>query len=263
MSCAKSQPAATTHNKETFVHIAYLDDSGSDRGSPIAVVSALLVSPDIEFRKIGSSVGSVVQDLIPENDLEKFEEFHAFELYHGDGAFKNIDEPARFKAIKELLSVVATFKLPIIYSAVDKKKLAKTAVGGAIPIDVAFRMCALGFEDWMSANDEHGLGLLIMDDTKDKELRNAINHSFQILRSALRPPNWDAELYHIHDDMYFGDSRYSFGIQLIDLCTYFIVRNLKKHDDEFYRIISSQVICSKAEPDWTQLKGIFLEHSEH
>ena len=192
--------------KETFVHIAYLDDSGSDKPSPIAVVGAVLVSPDIEFPKIASSVGFVVQDLIPKEKLDEFEEFKACDLYHGNEVFKGIDQPIRFKAIENLLITVRNFKLPVIYSAVDKSRLAKMAVGGADPIDVAFRMCARGIEQWMSVNDEHGLGLFIMDDTKDKELKNALTKSFQLLRSPLRPPHWAGDLYHIHDDMYFGDS---------------------------------------------------------
>lgn len=207
-------------------------------------------------------MGFVVQDLIPPDKIEQFQEFKACELYHGIGAFKDIDERPRFDAIQALLVTVKNFKLPIIYSAVDKKKLAKMAIGGANPVDVAFRMCARGINQWMSLNDENGLGLFIMDETDDKPLKGALIKSFQIMRSNLRPPYLHAELWHIHDDMYFGDSRYSMGLQLADLCAYFIGRRLRFRGDEvFFSHIASQLICSKVEPDWSQLKDVFLDHA--
>src|SRR2546427_9378132 len=104
--------APYARRRERFVHIAYLDDSGSDPPSPITIVAAVLISPDIEFRKIGASVGFVVQDLIPEDKINEFQEFKACELYHGTGAFKDIDERLRFDAMHSLLVMVNNFKLP-------------------------------------------------------------------------------------------------------------------------------------------------------
>ena len=107
--------------------------------------------------------------------------------------------------------------------------------------------------------------LLIVDETKDQELKKRLRNSYRLLRAA-RPyagkaPN---RLWHAHDAMFFGNSRDSVGIQLADLCTYFMQRQLLKRDahtedesDEFFRMFSSQAICAKPEPEWTE-HGIVL-----
>jgi Protein of unknown function (DUF3800) len=61
--------------------------------------------------------------------------------------------------------------------------------------------------------------------------------------------NLDESTY-FHDDMYFGDSKYSIGIQLADLCAFFIAKHLEKKPEAegFYGLISSQIVFSKAHP---------------
>ena len=101
-----------------------------------------------------------------------------------------------------------------------------------------------------------------------EELKRRLRNSYRLLRAAhpytVKAPN---RLWHAHDAMYFGDSRDSVGIQLADLCTYFMQRqllksnvNVKDESDEFYKMFSSQVICAKPEPEWSQHRELFLCH---
>jgi hypothetical protein len=48
----------------------------------------------------------------------------------------------------------------------------------------------------------------------------------------------------ISDDMYFGDSQYSIGIQLADLCSYFIARHLDGDAEikGFYEMIDPHIV---------------------
>jgi hypothetical protein len=65
----------------------------------------------------------------------------------------------------------------------------------------------------------------------------------------------------MHDDMYFGHSRDSIGIQIYDLCNYFVARKLKIRGncERFYDIVSERVVCAKMEPEWSQFRGSFME----
>ena len=241
--------------------LAYADDT-SDLQCDLAMVGAVLIQHE-HFPNVESVAGIVVEGLIPEAKWGEFEEFHAADLYGGHGAFKDIEEVQRFKAIDTLLKVVRSYEISFIYSAVDTRALSRSAFGGANPIDVAFRMCAVGVEQHMALAGDTAFCLLIMDETKDGQLKNQLRRSFNSLRGSIRPPEWTARrLWHIHDDMYFGDSKNSVGIQIADLCNYFVARRLKVRDDPqgFYNIISERVVCSKAEPEWTQFRGAFLEH---
>lgn len=59
------------------------------------------------------------------------------------------------------------------------------------------------------------------------------------------------ELFHFHDDMYFSDSRYSIGVQLADLCAYFIARHLNgdSETEGFYKMIQPHIVFSKSYPE--------------
>ena len=149
----------------------------------------------------------------------------------------------------------------------------------AHPLVPAFKMCALGVERWAQnhhAQDVPGTVkvdysdqyLFIADDTNDQQLKKRLRSSYRLLRAA-RPylPKAQNRLWHAHDAMYFGDSTESVGIQLADLCTYFMQRHLLHRDintpdesDEFYRMFSAQAICAKPEPEWTEFRELFLTH---
>ena len=235
---------------------------------------AVVILPD-KFSHVENLHSAAVQQIIPVDEIEdKFKEFHATELFNGDGAFSGIDEQKRFDAIRVLLHVMNMENLPYIYAAIDRKKLQKSPLGSASPLDVAFRICALGIEDWARSQHEHPLPnvvrvdmkdlcLFILDDTEDKGLKVQLRKSYRDLRSS-RPyiPPHDMRLWHAHDDMYFGDSRDSIGIQMADLCNYFMWRHLtnKSGGEEFYDMFAKQARCAKPEPEWSTYRSLFWEH---
>ncbi len=242
------------------MHLAYIDDT-SDKDCGLAMIGAILIE-DKHFHKVEGLAGMVVEDLLPSEKLNQFEEFHAAELYGGHKIFEGIDEVKRFHAIEILLKVVRSFEMSFVYSVVDTRALSLSAFGGASPLDVAFRMCALGIEKQVARPGGEELCLFIMDDTKDARLKNQLKCSFSSLRKRFGPPTWNSgRLWSVHDDMYFGASKDSVGIQIADLCNYFVARKLKMNGGEhsFYDIFSDRVICSKIEPEWTQFRASFME----
>jgi hypothetical protein len=256
---------------EIFLHLAYLDDSGTDPKSPVTLCGAVIVQPE-SFLSL-ENLHDAAALVLPLEKSEEFEEFKGCELYHGTGIFKGIEESKRFQAIRILLTSVRVEKFPYIYFALDSKKLAQSATGSAKALDVAFRMCLLGIEEWAQKNhpshpDAISLNLkdfflCVMDDTADSALKNQLRTSYRTLR-AKRPytPPKNHRLWHAHDDLYFGDSKESVGLQIADLCNYFMLRHLCGPDDEegFYRMFGDQAICAKAEPEFTTLKSLAKIH---
>ncbi len=265
--------------------MAYLDESGIDNPSPVLVYGGVLV-PDTQFRLVEATVGSLVEHLIPADQVENFAEFHASQLFQGTGVFLSIDEPKRHDTIRRLLGLLSAFNLPYLYSAVDKEALARSQAitGGTEPLDAAFRMCALGIEGWMGSRDVEpedaitGTGtvrpfvvspevcVLVLDNVTEKPLRQKLISSFRALRvrnRGMHPTTFTNRLWHIHDDMYFGESTMSVGIQVADLCNYFMMRRLRDHvEDEFYRLIAPHAICVKPEPEWSQNRKFFRCHDD-
>jgi len=234
--------------------LGYMDDSKrfDKKKESFEVLSVVLVHDKL-FHQIESLVGLCVEGLVPEEKLHKFEEFHACELYGGYGVFDGIDQELRFATIRQLLLMLKDYKIPVIYGAVNVPQFERQPYGSALPIDVAFRLCIPAISDLMQKErQERSLeyALLIADDT-DKDKRTSIKKSFRQLRRQLRPPNWDAGIWYLHDDMYFGSSKDSIGIQLADLCSYFIAKHLEKTDENaevFYQMFRENIVFSKVEP---------------
>jgi hypothetical protein len=266
------------------VHLAYLDES-LQQGS-LAMFGAIVI-PHGVFGWTEHMHSTAIQQLFRVDEIEeKFQEFHAEELFKGKGAFEGIEETKRFDAITVLLMAVSHYKLPFIYAAVDEKKLDKSPLSQALfetanPLVAAFKLCLLGVESWAQnrhPQDNPGIVkidygdqyLLIADETKDQELKKRLRKSYRILRAAhAYAGKTHNRLWHAHDAMYFGDSRDSVGIQLADLCVYFLQRQLTKRDlnakdksDEFYKMFSEQVICAKPMPEWSQYRELLVSHEE-
>jgi hypothetical protein len=266
----------TIKGERPFVYLAYLDDAGTDKHSPLVMFGAVIIPPD-KFGYVEGLHSAAIQQIIAVDEIEdRFSEFHATELFNGQGPFSGIDEHKRCDAIYVLLNAVKNEQLTYIYAAIDRKKLRKSPLGSANPLDVAFRICALGIEDWARKQHSHpasntvkldwkDMCLFIMDDTSDKPLKDQLRKSYRELRNA-RPfiPPHENRLWHAHDDMYFGDSRDSIGIQLADLCNYFMWRHLLKKDggEEFFGVFSDRAQCAKPQPEWDTYRNLFWEH-EH
>jgi hypothetical protein len=243
------------------VYLAYLDESetGSKRDS-WKVVSAAIIRDDM-FGVVEITSSFAIENFMPEERRSQFSEFHACEIYGGHGVFEGIDQQQRFKAIEWLLGLLGSWDVKIAYGAINLEHLSKQPHASANPLDIAFRMCAQGIGEWLDKMALDTLGkegsatgeqfALLIADECDKADRVTLQNSFRSLRKRLRPPDYDgATLRYVHDDMYFGDSKYSIGIQIADLCSYFIARHLAgdAQTEHFYQIIAPQIISEKHEP---------------
>ncbi len=257
------------------MHLAFLDETGTDGHSPIVMFGAVVIAPGA-FGWVERLHSTAIQQVFPLEEIEtKFKEFHASELYLGLGAFEGIEQKKRFDAMRLLLMAMEHQKLPYIYAAVDRKEFAKSHAG-ARPLDFAFRVCALGIEDWarnqhpqrpgaiqIDYNDQY---LFILDDTTNADVKKQLRASYRLLR-APRPytsPK-DNRLWHAHDEMYFGDSRDSIGIQMADVCNYFMLQHLLKREGskEFYEMFAQQAVCAMPEPEWATFSGVLVAHDSH
>ena len=84
------------------MHLAYLDDSDTKSKSRKWQVMTGVVIQDNVFTVLEYAVSSIRETLIPADKKDKFEEFHACELYGGYGVFDGIDQEQRFDAIRKL-----------------------------------------------------------------------------------------------------------------------------------------------------------------
>jgi hypothetical protein len=268
VSWTESQPL------RNLSYLAYIDDSESStkkdqqksvqqvQQEQFQVLCAVLL-PDVSFIALEASfttyaiMGYSIGDEFP----EEFE-FHARDLFHGSGFFGNWEQPKRFQTFEHCMRTVNHLGLPIIYGAVDKAKLAKQIYKSASPLDMSLRLCIEGIQKWFKENDPTEMGLLIadsFDDGKKRNLKRVFRDyrkklSLEILEQALldeahkalAPPQVSSLL----DDMYFGDSRDSVGIQAADMCAFLVQRHLaNKQDSEWLFNIIEPHISGSVRPE--------------
>lgn len=262
--------------RRLFVHLAYLDDSDTkQKPIKIQVMSGVIIQ-DISFKMFDVAMSSIRNDLVPEGKLDDFEEFHASELYGGYGVFEGIEQEKRFHAIKRLLGLLKMDGSIVVYGAVDIAKTKREVFGSADPLDIAFRICLREISQWVRAQAFSAAGiqgeneelrrwlaamvLLIVDDCEKKQ-RDMLQNSFRNWRHPLpsvsKTMPYSQRFGHFHDDIFFGDSRYSVGIQLADLCSYFIARHLQGDEEikPFYDLIEPHIEYGQFYPEQTDFKA--------
>jgi hypothetical protein len=243
------------------VYLTYLDESDTKaKDSKWKVMGAVLL-PSESFMMLEALSTFPIEGLVSEG--QEFTEFHACELYGGHKPFDQIAQTKRLEAIEFLLTAIPNCGIKVAYGAVNLDHLKKQPYASANSLDVAFRLCAKGITRWLASQlvakmfrgivpDDSHMTLFIADDCDPKD-KSTLQKSFRSMRTSFRIPpkeGEDTELSFVHDDMYFGDSRYSIGIQMADLCSYFIARHLSgdAKTESFYKMIEPHIISAAQEP---------------
>jgi hypothetical protein len=240
------------------MHLIYLDDSGFHKRRQIACATIIR---DEEFQVSEGYMGYIIEQHVPEELRPNFE-FHASELFHGKPPFDAITEEERPKIFLKCISMISQTCLGIVYSCVDVDKLKKGAFATANPADIAFRLCLPELERWFEEKAPENFGILICDEPSEKQIRNIMQASFREKRGKIRThyemkdgkvdsiSEERGELKHLHDDMYFGSSNCSVGIQQADMCAYIIHRHLSGKEDaeKLYKLLEPLIFAAKHAP---------------
>jgi hypothetical protein len=256
------------------MYLAYADDSKTKHNHVEWQVMSTVLIKDVHFRELELRVGLIAEELLPPANYEQFAEFHASDLYSGTNAFKGMEFAQRMSILEVLLGTLETLKIPVIYGAVDLSRLNNKIYASANPIDMTFRMCALGVQEWMGKQLQEqfvaylatktpneyvrfdDVALFILDDFENKPLKSALQQAFREMRKPFRPPDFHSlsQLEYALDDIYFGDSKFSVGLQLADACSYFIGKHLGGDVtvDRFYARIEPHIVYSQVEPKQEQ-----------
>lgn len=233
--------------KEQVVRLVYLDDSADDSG--VQMVGAIVV-PENKFMVIEEYLAHLIDELVPEELREKFE-FHASAMFHAKPPFSGLTRDTALEIFSRCTSIVEKAPIDVIYGAVNLGELRACEYATAQPVDVAFRKCLEGIAEWFPEHFSDEIGMLIFDDTQNQGVKTNLQKAFRAYRRRLKSDKHERGLLEwVHDDMYFGDSAYSVGIQLADICSFIILRHLQgKEDTEFlYKRIESRIFYGVTAP---------------
>jgi hypothetical protein len=179
-------------------------------------------------------------------------EFHASDMWNGNGPFEKLKRDEAETILKECIDLVASVPLRIVYGAVDKKKLSEQIYSSAVPIEMAFRLCMDGLIEWLKTMRQP-LAILIFDEPRNDHEKKAIKQLFRQYRRTRRSfiGRGGKLESHVLDDMFFGSSADSIGIQTADVVNFIIGRHLAgKEDTEYlYKMIEPVIFSGKVFPE--------------
>ncbi len=238
-------PVAHPRVRQPFMYLSYVDDSGStgdnltDKQALFQVVGGPIISEQA-YPATELLVSSWVEDFIPEDQWESFE-FHACDMFHGNAPFKDLGQEKCHGLLQRALEWIRNSKIPVLYGAVDKTELDKQIYRTAQPLDIAFNLYLESLDKWFEKKidevvesfgkkgptpaelDKLPMGILIADDSGSrKDIRRTLELTYRRHRKRLPTRADDDHFMTLWDDLYFGNSAHSLGIQLADICVYFI-----------------------------------------
>jgi hypothetical protein len=196
-------------------------------------------------------LADLIEGIVPERLKTTFA-FHAADLYQSAGPFNGLARAKATETLEACLHWIAANKIPIVFGAVDITSQSDGIREHPHPAAAAFTICAKGAELWMRENATDRLGVVIVDSSAGPDVRQAVQTAFRDLRRHVHAFGSNRlVLKHFHDDLYFGDSACSFGVQAADICAWFIYRHIGGllDTERFYSIIESNIFHFRIVPD--------------
>lgn len=239
-----------------LVHLVYVEDS-SDNADWMVMGAAIIAEAD--FSIIEGWLAKTIAEHVPEALRSSFE-FHASAMYNAKPPFEKLSKGVAKELIARVITVMAEDRDNpdnqnyFVYGAVNMRQLRGGYFSTSRPQDVAFRACLEGVEAWFKSQPERKhMGLLICDDSTNAQLKKDLQQTYRAKRGVMSGFGGDyaASLAsYIHDDMYFGDSSHSVGLQVADICSYVVLRHLQGLQDteDLYRALEPQIFFSRVLP---------------
>ena len=239
--------------RRVLMYLGYLDapatTESSDPTSRFQVIAGPLIDSEVRVASEWDLADSL-SGLIPPEMWEQFE-FRACDLYHARPPYDKLGVEECHELLEKALNLIQRHKVPIVFGAVDKLRLKRQVCASLDPSDAAFRICHRSLGRWFHDLAIKESVILIADNSRAdirRQLAGACRSLEALQGSDEVPP--EALSSRLVDEVCFGDSRSSPGIQLAGICAYVIARHLSGKPDVqgFYNIIREQIQPSEVWP---------------
>lgn len=244
-----------------LVHVAYMDESGTDPKEPLLVQAAIIAHGDKQLAPLRDCLHEVVEKHIPKKHRTKFF-FHAAEIYGGGGKNSIFRDRAewpderRFSILDDLLAIPAKIGLPLCVGITNKDDFRKTRnIYGRSQIEITVGMhamaiiqCEIGIELWMRNNTENEFIHVVAEDNND--VRNAAREAHLYLKdgeSLAQERVANSSVFpfvRIIDELFFASKAGCNALQVADVCAWACRRELKNvpGSKRFYDPISPMIV---------------------
>ena len=108
-----------------IVRVVYLDESGTSRKEPLALVAGVVVDGDHQMIAVEEHLERLVRKHIPEADHENFF-FHATNIWSGTKYYRDRNTwplDRRLEVLRDLVEIPQRFDLPIVFGDCPRNEL--------------------------------------------------------------------------------------------------------------------------------------------
>jgi len=213
------------------MRIAYFDEAGtaSEEQEPFAVVSGIAIHGDTQWHAIETDLKTIITSQVPEELWSTFY-FHATHLFSDHKSFRTLlSAQRRFQILREAAGIIAKYKLPVSFGAVNRKDFAEK-LKDRTPADriglahqFAFGLSVTGLQGWFNRNAADEVAICVAD--RNDKVQMSLKQLFAMMRTIpLGHPV--VSLFNFVDALHFAASEESIGLQLADIAAFFIKRHL-------------------------------------
>jgi hypothetical protein len=206
------------------MRVVFVDES--ERDGEVYFIGALVADAKA-INHIQTSldhIGKIVAEGHPKFDPAS--EFHAYDMFHGEGEWSTVAVPMRAKACVLAVKAIAKSGATFVCRGVDIRKL-RDRYSNPYPVhELALAQALESADEWLTKRGDHAI--VVAD-----EHHTAEDGRRRFRRMTLGPSaGYSArKITRLVDTLYFGPSHHSRLLQAADLATYFTNR-LKTVDRE-------------------------------
>lgn len=206
------------------MHLVYIDESGNtgqnlkDPQQPVFALGALIV-PEHHWQPLELKFMELVAEYFPGKPLDV--EIHATDIRSGRGYFRTLSLNTRLTFLSASLDLLHATGLRFVCRTIEKEKYARwieTNFPRGVSINphvVAFPLVARVVDDYLQAQGQDALGMLISDENRE------IVGDIKKITALLRLKDGALRLQRVIEQCFFVDSHTSALIQLCDICTFY------------------------------------------
>lgn len=202
------------------MHLIFFDEVKNQKDYPYYHLGAICIHEN-DLREVEHEVNTIAQSIFGERVLKRETEFHASEIYHRKGVFKEfLSVDKRIEIVLSLARVLERDSVKLMDIQINTEKLYNQKYAA----DYAFMFLCEKSDDLMKTNRSFGL---LIGDRENDHLTNRYSTALSEYRVTGTDYKFKRKIDHLFESVHFTPSHLSRFLQLADVYSWILQYKMK------------------------------------